>query len=262
MARPPLLSVPFAVEGKRVADRGEFSRELRSATVAALQSSSSVSELLVLHERGAVTALEIEEALWAHCHDKPVLALEITKALQQHPSEVAHSIGHGLERSLRRRQEQLKDVDLIRGTSPLQPGARLILSGGYTAAFSQPWWLNGGESYKATFVGFAERGYDKMPAAMVKLDCEIDMTEESGLRHRGQNALLSLLHVANWVRTEIVTVHVVESLPEDVEAFYSTHPFGTEIETHARYAIAQDDRVATTAPSGNTEPGATAAGRS
>jgi hypothetical protein len=69
------------------------------------------------------------------------------------------------------------------------------------------------------------------------------MTEGVGLQHKGRYALLSLLYVANWTKTETVTVHIVEALPEDVEAFYLSHAFGTEIETHATYTVANDDRM-------------------
>ncbi len=130
--------------------------------------------------------------------------------------------------------------ELITRTSPLQPGTRLFLSGGYTAAFSPAWWLNGRKNYGATFVGFADRGAGKMPVGLVQLDCEIDLTEGCGLRHKGRFALLTLRHVTNWTETETVTVHVVEVLPEDAAAFYASHPFGTEIETHATYSIAND----------------------
>ena len=168
----------------------------------------------------------------------------VARMLHQHSSERVRLIGRDLQRLLRQREEQIKDVERISRTSPLQPGTRLILSGGYTAAYSPPWWLNGRKNYNATFIAFAERDAGKMPVALVELDSEIDMTEGGGLRHKGRYALLRLLHVANWDKAETVTVHVVETLPEDVEAFYSAHPFGTEIETHASYAIVNDDRAA------------------
>jgi hypothetical protein len=100
--------------------------------------------------------------------------------------------------------------------------------------------LNGRENYLATFIAFAERRAGKMPVAMVKLDHEIEMTEGSGLRHKGRYALLKLLHVADWASSETITVHLVEALPEDVETFYLSHPFGTEIETHATYDVANE----------------------
>jgi hypothetical protein len=211
--------------------------EAWSAAVEALQSQSSVSELLSLHEGGAVSSLEVVGAILKHCHDKPAVAAGIASALHQHPSEDARWIGRELQRVLDEYARQIKDIEQIRRTSPLQPGTRLILSGGYSAAYSRPWWLNGREYYKATFIMFAERGAGKMPVAVVELDTEIDMTEGRGLRHNGRFALLRLLYVSNWTETETVTVHVVEALPDCVETFYGPHPFGTEIETHAKYSI-------------------------
>jgi hypothetical protein len=135
--------------------------------------SAAVSELLSLYEGGAVTSLEVLGAVWEHCHDKPAVAVEVARAFHQHSSESVRWIGRQLQHLLRQREEQIKDVELIRRTSPLQPGTRLILSGGYTAAYSHPWWLNGRENYKATFIAFAERGNGKMPVALVELDNEI-----------------------------------------------------------------------------------------
>lgn len=232
----------------------EWTPEGWSAAVAALRSRSSVSELLCLYEDGAVSSLEVLSAVWEHCHDEPAVTLEVARTLHQHSSEDVRWIGRELERSLREREEQIKDVELIRRTSPLQPGTRLILSSGSTAAYCPPWWLNGRKNYNATFLAFAERGAGKMPVALVELENEIDMTEGGGLRHKGRYALLRLLHVANWAKAETVTVHVVESLPEDVEAFYWSHPFGTEIETHATYAIANDDRAAGNPRQDSAEP--------
>ena len=63
------------------------------------------------------------------------------------------------------------------------------------------------------------------------------MVEGSGLQHHGNHALLKLLYVADWDATETVTVHIVSELPRDVAAFYDSHPFGTEIESHATYRV-------------------------
>jgi hypothetical protein len=208
-----------------------------SAAVAALRSRSSVSELLSLYEGGAVTSLEVLDAVYEHCYDKPAVAAEIARALHERSSERVRWLGHELQCLVRQREDQIKNVEQIRRTSPLQPGTRLILSGGYWAGNCSPWWLSGRENYKATFIAFAEREAGKMPVAYLELDNEIDLTEGGGLRHKGRYALLRLLQVANWTESETVTVHVVEVLPDNVEAFYLSHPFGTEVETHATYAI-------------------------
>jgi hypothetical protein len=186
--------------------------------------------------KGDITGEEALSMAYEQCYDKPEVAAEFVRLLRQHPDKGVCSIGESIEEFFRQRAAQIKDIEQVRRVSPLQPGTRLVLSGGY-AHPGPPRWLDGRPCYKATFLAFAERGADKMPAALVRLDEPIDMVEGGGQRHRGQFALLKLWHVANWEETETVVLHVVEALPEDVEQFYATHPFGTEIETHVTYAI-------------------------
>lgn len=237
-------------------DRVEWTPDGWSSAIEALRSRSSVSELLSLYEGGAVSALEVLDSVFEYCHDEPTVAVEVARAFHQHSSDDVRWLGRQLQDLLRQRERQIKDVELLRRTSPLRPGTRLILSGGYTAAFSPPWWLNDQKDYKATFLAFAERGAGKMPVALVELDNTIDMTEGSGLRHKGKYARLTLLYVVNWSKSETVTVNVVERLPEDMDAFYLSHPIGTEIETHATYTIASDDRMAGSPRQGNSDQSA------
>jgi hypothetical protein len=84
-----------------------------------------------------VSSLEVVGAVLEHCHDNPAGAADIAWALQQHSSEVARSIGRELTRFVEERANQIKDIEQIRRTSPLQPGTRLILSGGYSAAYGR-----------------------------------------------------------------------------------------------------------------------------
>lgn len=163
--------------------------------------------------------------------------------LSEHSDESVRGVAEEIREMIHRSEEQIKDIDQIRRTSPLQPGVALFLGGGYDSAYSEPFWLNGREYYKATFIDFVPCGADKMPAAFVELENEIDLTEGSGLRHKGRYALLKLRYVADWAETETVKVHIVEALPADVEAFYSSHLFGTEIESHASYKIANNEET-------------------
>lgn len=201
-----------------------------------------VSAVLARYRAGEMTRDEVVEAVLRRCHEQPAAAAALVRILRQHPEESARGVGGDVQELLRRRAQQVKDIEQIRRSSPLRPGSRLALGGGYTAAYSRPWWLNGRECYLATFIDFAARGAGEMPVARVALDDEIDMVEAGGRRHRGRHALLKLLHVADWAATETVTVHVVESLPDDVGAFYAVHPFGTEIESHATYTLVTDDQ--------------------
>jgi hypothetical protein len=201
-----------------------------------------LNRLVQLHDRGEITRLEVEESILDYLWQLPQQKDEVLEALSVHPDDFVRQAVPGIQRIMRRRDEQIKDMDQIRRTSPLQPGTRLKLSGGYD--HGQSWWLNGRDCYHASFIAFAERGADKMPVAVVELEEELDMVEACGQRHKGRYALLSLLFIANWDRKGTVTVHIVETVPTDFAAFYLSHPFGTEIETHATYEITSSDRTA------------------
>jgi hypothetical protein len=190
---------------------------------------------LLQRDKGMVTGQELYGMFSKHLTFHPEDAVQAFDALRRHPDENVREIGRGLEGELQRRESRVRDIDQLRRISPLQPGVRLVLSGGYS---SPHWWLSGNACYRATFVDFVRRGADNMPAVLIKLQDSIDLTEYSGRRHQGQYALVSLLYLSNWEEEGTVTVHIVDKPPEDPVAFYATHPFGTEIEAHATYAIA------------------------
>jgi hypothetical protein len=81
-----------------------------------------------------------------------------------------------------------------------------------------------------------------MPVALVEFDDEINFPPA-----RCRYGLLNLLYVANWTATETVVVHVLEALPGDVGPYYGLPavPLPSEVETHARYAVAGGDPDAT-----------------
>jgi hypothetical protein len=197
-----------------------------------------LTRLIREYERGSITLVELEIHVLAYLGQFPQRQNEVLSALSTHPDESVREVARWVRDDLRKRQEQIKDIDQVRRTSPLKPGTRLTLGGGYTEAYHTPRWLNGRDCYQATFLGFAERGTGKMPVALVQLDDEIELPEG-----KGRFALLKLLYVANWADTGTVTVHIVEALPEDLEAFYASHPLGTEVESHATYRIAADDHA-------------------
>jgi hypothetical protein len=145
----------------------------------------------------------------------------------------------GVQEAARRRAEQIKDIEVVRRTSPLQPGTRVALGGGYSAAFGPPSWLGGRDQYTATFLGFAQYRPDIMPVAHVEFDDEVALP-----RVRGRYGLLRLLYVANWAATETVVVHILESLPEDIGPFCGMppDPLPSEVETHATYRVITEDR--------------------
>ena len=187
---------------------------------------------------GQISGMEFLNLTWGYLSRRPDRQDAVLRTLAGHGEENVRNWVPLLREQLRRQQEPLPCVEELRRTSPLRPGTTLSLSGGYDAAFSHPAWLCGREDYKATFIDFAERGAGKMPSALVELTAVIDVTEGSGLRHSGRFAVLKLLYAgACWGDTETVTVHVVEAPPPDHESFYASHPFGTEIESHATYRI-------------------------
>src|ERR1700722_864278 len=57
--------------------------------------------------------------------------------------------------------EQLsRNFEYVRENSPLRPGMRLELFGGYDyySSNGNPWWLNGRDCYRGTFLGFGSCG--------------------------------------------------------------------------------------------------------
>ena len=198
------------------------------------------------YEQGRITCGELLNKIANFCWQHPAERDNALDHLSEHPNESVQGVAHDIREMIRQAEEQIKDIDHIRRTSPLQPDVALFLYGGYDSAYSASWWLNGREYYKATFRDFVHRGANKMPAALVELEEEIDLTEGTDLRHRGRYALLKLRYVADWCETETVQVHIIDALPADGEAFYASHPFGTEIESHATYRIVNNEEVITT----------------
>jgi hypothetical protein len=133
-----------------------------------------------------------------------------------------------------------RDLDHVCRHSPLRPGVRLALFGGYDyhSSGGNPYWLNGRECYRATFIGFAPRGEDLSPAGLVEFDEVIDLPG-----HKGRyGALLTSygLDFVAWTQPEAdaVVVYVTERPPEDFSVFrYDGRASPDPIETHATYRI-------------------------
>ena len=209
-------------------------RDAWDGAIALLQSENCPDGFINLHNGGHITRLEVMDNVWQHCSGDGALAT-VVQRMATHAEEWVRDIAADILTAIERRANRVTDLNEIAITSPLQPGARIRLDGGYESY--NPWWLNGKECYLATFARFVPRGPNEMPVAFVELDDEINMVEGCGLQHRGKHALLRLLFVADWNATETVTVHIVDHLPDDVVAFYESHPFGTELESHATYRM-------------------------
>jgi len=210
-------------------------RDAWADAVSGLRTGQCADGLIELHEAGHITRQEVMNEIWNHLAADVDRLKTVARRMANHHEQWVRETAAEIQSSITRRENRVTDISDIIRISPLQPGVRIRLDGGYER--SNPWWLNGNAYYSATFVRFVSRGADEMPVAFVELDRDVQMIEGSGLQHRGKYALLKLLHIADWDAEETVTVHVVEALPHDVAAFYASHPFGTEIESHATYRI-------------------------
>jgi hypothetical protein len=210
-------------------------RDAWANAVSGLRTDQGADGLIELHEAGHISREEVINDIWSHFAADVDGLKTVVRRMANHHEQWVRETAEEIQSLITRRENRVTDISEIIKTSPLQPGVRIRLDGGYE--HYNPWWLNGNAYYSATFVRFVSRGADEMPVAFVELDHEIQMIEGCGLQHRGKYALLKLLHIADWDAEETVAVHVVEGLPHDVAAFYASHPFGTEIESHATYRI-------------------------
>jgi hypothetical protein len=186
-------------------------------------------------ERNVITSLEFQNEMMLHLRTLPLAergaALE---ALSAHPNEDIRRVA--LEFRIFERNEELsKNLDYVREKSPLRPGVRLELFGGYDYYSSQgkPWWLNGRDCYKAAFLGFASCGENTIPAGLVEFDEAIEIPGHTG-RYGVLLARHGSLDSFTWGQAEdTVAVYVTESPPEDLSAIRSERA----LETHATYRV-------------------------
>jgi hypothetical protein len=130
-----------------------------------------------------------------------------------------------------------KSIDYIRRISPLRPGGRLELSGGYDYySPERPAWLKGRDYYMATFLGFASYGENTIPTALVEFDEIIEGPGYKG-RYGVLFARFGPTSIAWGQAEDVVEVYVKEALPEDVTLIRFYRASGSEAETHATYPI-------------------------
>jgi hypothetical protein len=141
-------------------------------------------------------------------------------------------------RSLQRHEALSKDIDYVRRISPLRPGIRLELFGGYDyyATEGKPAWLNGRECYRATFLDFASYGENTIPVALVEFDEVIEVFGQKG-RYGVLFGTFGFDSVV-WGQTDdVVAVYVCEALPEDLTLIRFFRASDSVIETHATCRI-------------------------
>lgn len=214
-------------------------RDAWNAAIAQLQSEKNPDGLIALLHDGHITRLEVLDNIWKHCSKDDCLKI-VVKRMLAHPDLQVCEIGTDIQDTLQLRNNRVTDFNTIVDQSPLQPGNRIRLTGAYDPTH---WWLNGHTHYDATFIRFLKPNSGKMPIAAIEFDHEIRMIEHAGQHHLGRLGLLRLRYVSDWDSSETVGVHIIQSLPDDVDEFYESHEFGSEIESHATYTLLLGKRI-------------------
>jgi hypothetical protein len=159
------------------------------------------------------------------------------EALSAHADKDVRNAALEIE-AMARNEKLSKDLDYVRQNSPRRRGTRLELFGGYDYYSSEgkPWWLNGRDCYRATFLAFASRGEDTIAAGLVEFDEAIDVPG-----HKGRYGILLAsfgLRTVAWQQTEgDVVVHVTETFPEDLAFIRSSKALDAALETNATYRV-------------------------
>jgi hypothetical protein len=201
--------------------------------------SEKIDDLIRARIENSVTSLEFTMHLLRNLQELPLATREATlEVLSAHVREEVREAASEC-RLFMRHQELSWNLDYIRQNSPLRPGSRLELFGGYDyySADGKPWWLNGRDCYRATFLSFASRGENTIPAGLVEFG---EAVERPG--HKGRYGVLLAnygTHSAAWIPAEDdVVVYVTEVPPEDVSPFrFDGRASPDPIETHATYRV-------------------------
>jgi len=190
------------------------------------------------YEVGLGTNGELENAIYSACHDGSSESAATLEKLALHENNAVREAVAFVRESLTKIAALETDLDAVRRTAPLRPGVRTRLSGGYSHTNLQPW-LNGRKYLEGTFRDFCFVGDRTLPAAIINLDERVDITEDSGLHHDGQIALVRVLYAGEpWMGRSTVMIHVVDELPTDTASFFASHTLGNELESHATIEIA------------------------
>ena len=205
-----------------------------------MTTTEDIDRLIDAWEAGIFTSTEFQDKLMTVVWALP--AAEKRAALQALAAHLNEDVRHAArELQVFARHEALsRDFDYVRANSPLRPGVRLELFGGYDyySTEGKPWWLNGHECYRAIFLGFASFGENAIPAGLVEFDEAIDLPG-----HKGRFGVLRTSydsHTFAWGEAEgVVAVHVREALPEDLASIRSSLDLALAAETHASYRVEQ-----------------------
>jgi hypothetical protein len=190
-------------------------------------------------ERNVITSLELQDGIMRHLRTLPSAERHAAlEALSAHASEDMRRVA--LEFQIFERHDALsRNLDYVRQNSPLRPGRRLELFGGYDyyETGGKPRWLNGRDCYRATFLGFVSCGENAIAAALVELD---EVIEVPG--HTGRYGILLPRHIGldsfAWgLMEDTVAVYVAEAPPEEMSFIRWDRASAAALETHATYRV-------------------------
>ncbi|MEO0452968.1 MAG: hypothetical protein AAFY98_02365 [Verrucomicrobiota bacterium] len=187
-------------------------------------------------DRGLRTKLEFRSFLWQEL--KSSNTLDLVTDLQEHSEEFVRAAAAWCIESHQNEVNLVTDIREVRETSVFAANSRVRFSSGYDG--SKSWWLNGGSGYDGAFVDFTFVREGSLPAAIIELDSQIDLTEGTGLRHFGAIALARVRWSGTpWQTDNTVVVHIVSEIPSDTEEFFRVNDMmaSTEIESHASLSI-------------------------
>jgi hypothetical protein len=199
----------------------------------------SIRDLLGAWKNGELTLMEFSAKVAGELRKLPGNARDdVLNELSADADENVKSTAAEC-RTLLHHETLSKDLDFIRQNSPLRPGVRLELFGGYDfySSDGKPWWLDGRDCYRATFLHFAPRGEGTIAAGVVEFDEALHVGEYKGRF----GVLLTSYSVSSpaWLTPEdTVVVYVAESLPQDVSSYrFDGRASPDPVETHATYRL-------------------------
>jgi len=202
--------------------------------------SEEIHHLISAWKRNCLTFGELFDHMWGQLHKLPLAKKRaVLEALSAHDDEDIRKAAFEFQIWVRH-EELSKNLDYVRQNSPLHPGVRLQLFGGYDyySSDGKPWWLNGRICYTATFLGFASYDENTSPAGLVEFD---EVIEVPG--HKGRYGILRTTFNSDsiaWGQSEgLVVVNVTEAMPEDLNFLRSSRASASAIETHATYRVVE-----------------------
>jgi hypothetical protein len=203
-----------------------------------------LAQLLREYEQEKLTVNEVIDRLWGYACEDPSAGKAQLLGLLNHPDKILRGEAARLLRDVEAWENRTTDLTEIQTTSPLKPGAKVELSGGYWPE-DAPWRQLGKNCIDGVSQGFRSAGAKRMPVAVIKLPSRITVTLPRQSPQHGIFCILKLPYATStWDSREgneaepsnaIVEVYLVENVPDDMEVFFLQKPCA--IELRATYRI-------------------------